>query len=179
VTTCVLLSGGIDSMVVLDLIVQRSRDATAVFIDYGQAALTHERAASRRLAHHFKIELRDVQMVMPNSYGAGEIRHRNGTLIFAAAMATGGLADCIAIGVHAGVPYEDCSPTFIASMDAALKASHRSKIQLIAPLVTWRKPEILAYAKRENLPLGLTYSCEEGGDLPCGKCASCLDRVGI
>jgi 7-cyano-7-deazaguanine synthase len=179
VTTCLLLSGGIDSMVVLNLLRQENRSTTAIFVDYGQGALDQERIASRQVAEHFGIELINLRIEFPRSYGAGEIRHRNSTLIFVAAMASADFADCIAIGVHAGVPYPDCSPAFIASMDAALKVSSSPAVQLIAPLVTWRKPEIIAYAKQERLPLPLTYSCEAGGTIPCGKCASCLDRIDI
>jgi len=35
-------------------------------------------------------------------------------------MATADTSDCIAVGVHAGVPYPDCSTQFLVSIDGAL-----------------------------------------------------------
>ena len=142
-------------MVVLSLLNRKNSETTGVFVDYGQAALSDERQASRRVTDYFETELIGLRLDLPSLYGAGEVRHRNGMLIFAAAMATAGIADCIAIGVHAGVPYSDCSQTFLAAMEAALKASHASSLQLIAPLKTWMKADIIAYAKREGLPIEL------------------------
>ncbi len=83
----------------------------------------------------------------------------------------------MAIGIHAGVPYPDCSQEFLVSVDSILRyASH--PLTLHAPLRTWQKAEVIAYAKKNRLPIDLTYSCE-AGSVPCGKCQSCLDRVGI
>jgi 7-cyano-7-deazaguanine synthase len=166
-------------MVVLSLLRRENRDTTAMFVNYGQAAVAEEVKASRLVADHFKTELISLKIEMPSSYGPGEIRYRNGALIFTAAMATAGHANCIALGIHAGVPYRDCSESFLASMEAVLKASHLSRLELIAPIKTWNKAEVISYAKQENLPLELTYSCEAGGNPPCGKCASCLDRIGL
>lgn len=166
-------------MVVLSLLQSTRPAATAVFVDYGQAALVQEKNASRQIADHFGIDLINLRLEFPKRYSAGEIVYRNGTLIFAAAMATADFADRIAIGIHAGVPYPDCSVAFLRTIETALRESHFGPMQMIAPLKTWHKPEIIAYAKQEHLPLALTYSCEAGGAMPCGKCASCLDRVGL
>jgi 7-cyano-7-deazaguanine synthase len=166
-------------MVVLSLLRRANRSIKAVFVDYGQAALDQEKVAAQCVAVHFGIDLIGLRFEFPSNYSAGEIRYRNGTLVFATAMATADFADSIAIGVHAGVPYADCSVSFLASLEGALKESHSNLMQLIAPLKTWHKSEILAYAKQERLPLELTYSCEAGGVPPCGRCASCLDRAAL
>jgi 7-cyano-7-deazaguanine synthase len=166
-------------MVVLRLLLRANRSVTGAFVDYGQAALPQEMVASQRVAAHFGIDLIKLQLEFPRRYGAGEIRHRNGTLIFAAAMATGEFADSIALGVHAGIPYADCSANFLESVEGALRQSHSSSMLLVAPLKTWSKSEIIAYAKQEHLPLELTYSCEAGGVPPCGRCASCVDRADL
>jgi tRNA(Ile)-lysidine synthase TilS/MesJ len=88
VTTCLLLSGGIDSMVVLSLLRKENRNTIALFVEYGQGALDQERIASHRLADHFDTKLITVRIEFPQRYGAGEIPYRNATLIFAAAMAS-------------------------------------------------------------------------------------------
>ena len=166
-------------MVVLSLLNRENKKTLGLFVDYGQAALVEESAAAQQVANYFGTSLVRLRIELPISYRAGEIRHRNGALIFAAAMATAETTDCIAVGVHAGVPYPDCSEAFLVAIEAALRASNPTEFRVIAPLRTWRKPAIIAYAKQEGLPIGLTYSCEVGGIPPCGQCASCLDRVGL
>jgi len=38
------------------------------------------------------------------------------------------------------------------------------------------KTQVVAAGKRFGVPYEITWSCYEGGDEPCGKCATCLDR---
>ena len=38
------------------------------------------------------------------------------------------------------------------------------------------KKDVVAIGKKLGIPYELTWSCYEGSDRPCGKCATCLDR---
>ncbi|NQU38777.1 MAG: 7-cyano-7-deazaguanine synthase [Lentisphaerae bacterium] len=55
--TLVLLSGGIDSAACLDFYIAREERVRAMFVEYGQLAVTRERNAARRVATHFDIPL--------------------------------------------------------------------------------------------------------------------------
>ncbi|MFR5093181.1 MAG: 7-cyano-7-deazaguanine synthase [Adlercreutzia equolifaciens] len=46
-----------------------------------------------------------------------------------------------------------------------------------APFVTWSKADIVREGLALGVPYELTWSCYEGGEAPCGRCATCLDHV--
>ena len=159
-TVSLLLSGGIDLMVVLHLLLSANRTVSPNIVDYGQAALAHERVASKEVASHYNLSIAELIVSAPAKAGAGEIRHRNGLLVFAAAMCGAPTSEAIAIGVHAGVPYADCSLRFLENqLEKTLEFSSDQPMHLIAPLKSWSKPEIIAFAKQQALPIHLTYSC--------------------
>ena len=81
----------------------------------------------------------------------------------------------VAIGVHAGTPYTDCSMQWLDARHRLLDVQHSGTVALLAPLVALHKPEVLALAHECAVPFRLTYSCETGA-VPCGQCLSCLDR---
>ena len=43
--------------------------------------------------------------------------------------------------------------------------------------VKWTKKDVVREGLRLHVPYELTWSCYEGGDKPCGKCGTCLDRA--
>lgn len=176
VRTVLLLSGGIDSMVCLSLLLRAQHEVEAIHINYNQAANEFEQEAAVAIAEAFGIPLFVSTMDLTRSFNAGEIPYRNAALIFAAAMAMSHRADEVAIGVHAGVSYPDCSDTFLGAMRKAIQTSSENRLGLIAPLIQWHKHQIIAFALDERLPIQLTYSCEVGAQPPCGKCRSCQDR---
>jgi 7-cyano-7-deazaguanine synthase len=173
--TLMLLSGGIDSMVALEILRRRGCDAAALFVDYGQGAIDAEREAATKIAKYFDIELRKQSVAFPERYGAGEIPNRNGFLIFLAAVLGGEGIKTVGTGIHAGVPYPDCSEEFLHRIELALLASSGGEMSIVAPLRTWQKQEVIAFAVEQKLPLSLTYSCEASSQ-PCGICLSCKDR---
>ncbi len=80
------------------------------------------------------------------------------------------------MGIHSGTPYYDCSKEFVSSVNSILKGYTSGEILLDAPFIDWNKEMIIQYCKDNDVPLDITYSCENGQEPPCGKCLSCLDR---
>ena len=85
------------------------------------------------------------------------------------------------IGVHsddaAGHAYADCSAQFVAAMSAAIRIGTYEKIHIVAPFLCQTKAEVVKVGLELGVPYQLTWSCYEGGDVPCGKCATCRDRA--
>lgn len=174
--TALLLSGGIDSMVCVALLHKAEHQVEAIHIDYGQAAAKQEHIAVKGIVEAFGIPLHLLKIELGKRFDTGEVPFRNAALLFSAAMSVQPSITSIAIGIHAGTPYPDCSNVFVSAVDTTFAASSNEGLVLVTPIKTWRKEEILAFAVQESLPLHLTYSCEAGTTQPCGRCQSCKDR---
>lgn len=172
--TCVLLSGGVDSAVVLAMIADRS--PTAVWVDYGQPSATAEREASEALAGLYAAPWSTVRIGGLEPPAAGVFPARNDLLVAAARTAAGGSS--VAVGVHAGTGYADCSPAWAAAWQSLLDAQDGGRTGLIAPLLELTKADVLCLARDLAVPLAMTHSCE-ASSVPCGRCSSCLDRRGV
>ena len=107
---------------------------------------------------------------------------RNGLFLSAAAsMALSLECSVVGYGAHhddwAGAAYPDCSAEFVGAMARAVSEGTGGQLSLEAPFVAWTKARIVAEGLRLGVPFELTWSCYEGGEAPCGRCATCLDRA--
>lgn len=87
----------------------------------------------------------------------------------------------IYLGAHAddatGNAYADCSQAFTDAMELAISLGTYGKVHLIAPLVNLNKSDVVKLGLELGTPYELTWSCYNGGDRPCGKCGTCIDRA--
>lgn len=87
----------------------------------------------------------------------------------------------IYLGAHAddaaGRAYADCSEEFTDSIGKAISIGTYNKVHLKAPLVNLNKAGVVKMGLELGTPYELTWSCYEGGDKPCGKCGTCIDRA--
>ena len=70
----------------------------------------------------------------------------------------------------------DCSLEFKDHLKALAKVSSRYLIDFDFPFGTWFKPEIVSYCRQHDVPVRLTYSCEDSDADACGQCSSCMER---
>jgi len=171
----VLLSGGIDSMACADFYCSMNRCVCGFFIDYGQVAASQEADAAAAIARHLAIPLLDIKVRGARTKRDGEIPARNAFLVCTAAMERPPSVVAIALGIHDGTPYADCSSAFVERMKHLLRLQS-TPLDVLAPFLDWQKHDIITFAMKRQLPLELTYSCESGTLPPCGTCMSCLDR---
>lgn len=107
---------------------------------------------------------------------------RNGLFISsAAAIAISRGCSVIYYGAHsddaAGNAYPDCSEAFNNAMSEAVWVGSGNQVRIEAPFVSKTKAEVVKMGLALGVPYELTWSCYEGGDRPCGKCGTCLDRA--
>ena len=171
----VLLSGGIDSTACLAYYLAQEFSASALFIDYGQAAGARESTAAKAVCGHYKVPLDKLTVSGVNIREGGYILGRNAFLLHTALLAFNRPSGIIALGVHAGTTYVDCSEQFIQQAQRSFDLYADGRIRIDAPFIGWNKREIWEYSRQVEAPLDLTYSCELGQEQPCGKCISCLD----
>jgi len=87
-----------------------------------------------------------------------------------------GYADLIALGIHAGTAYYDCSEHFVGHLNALLSGYCNGRTVLAAPFLSWSKHSVYDFCAKNEIPIHLTWSCEIGPVTPCGRCLSCEDR---
>ena len=107
---------------------------------------------------------------------------RNGLFLStAASIAISKECDIIYYGAHAddaaGFAYADCSPVFNNAMNEAIWEGSGHQLKIEAPFVNISKSQIIKRGLELKVPYELTWSCYEGGDRPCGKCGTCIDRA--
>jgi 7-cyano-7-deazaguanine synthase len=172
----VLLSGGIDSAACAWFLRESGYSVKGLFVDYGQRAVLFEKRGAEALSTTLGIALDCISVSTPNQFGAGEITGRNAFLVFVALLTSQLRAGTIALGIHSGTAYYDCSAAFVQGMDRLLAEHTDGCVRLSTPFITWSKKNILDYYESSGLPIDLTYSCEAGTMPPCGTCLSCRDR---
>ena len=106
---------------------------------------------------------------------------RNGLFLSAAAsIALSKGCGEIYYGAHAddsaGNAYPDTSEAFNEAMGKAIFEGSGEALRIAAPFIGSRKARVVAEGIKLHVPYELTWSCYEGKEMPCGKCATCMDR---
>lgn len=79
--------------------------------------------------------------------------------------------------------YPDCRPEFYQKINELMKSATKAgtqyeiELKIETPLLFKNKKEIAELGTRLGAPLEWTWSCYVGGEVPCGKCDSCLLRA--
>ncbi len=74
--------------------------------------------------------------------------------------------------------YPDCRPAYYRAFQEAVKAGTREgQIEIVTPLITMRKAEIVKLGLELKAPFDLTWSCYSREDAACGACESCVLRL--
>lgn len=107
---------------------------------------------------------------------------RNGLFLSSAAsIALSKDCNVIFYGAHsddaAGSAYPDCSDAFNQAMKDAIYLGSGNQVTIEAPFVNWTKADVVKKGLELNVPYEMTWSCYEGGEKPCGKCGTCIDRA--
>ena len=201
-TTVVLLSGGLDSTVLVGWLLNQRNDVDTVSFDYGQRhrrELDAARAVAERYGvRHDVVDLTGVgrlltgsaltdDVAVPHGHYAADnmaatvVPNRNMILLsVAVGIAAARGHQSVATAVHAGdhAVYPDCRPEFtrMASMTAQAATEGYGDVDILAPFVRRSKTDIAGLGADLDAPLNLTWSCYEGGDRHCGRCGTCVER---
>jgi len=200
--TVVLLSGGMDSVTALHWARREHEVVGAVSFDYG-AKHNHREiplAAWQCADSGVKHDIIDLDFVnrlfasdllksggeIPEGHYADEnmkktvVPFRNGIMLsIACGLAESREAEALVIAAHAGdhTIYPDCREPFMQGMAAAMREGTYARIELLRPFIHLYKAGIAKLGDSLGVDYGRTWSCYKGGDLHCGKCGTCVERI--
>lgn len=201
----VLLSGGLDSATVAAQAIADGFSVIALSIRYGQRHERELLAATQLvptlgLAEHVVLEvnlgrwggsaLTDGAIAIPTQgvetgvIPATYVPGRNTVFIaIALSLAEARGAEAIYLGINAVdySGYPDCRPEYLEAFQRLAALSSKAGIEgkapkLVAPLVQNSKVDIVRRALALGVPIEHTWSCYQGGEIPCGQCDACRIR---
>ena len=197
----ILLSGGMDSGVLLAWASQRYREIHALSFDYGSKHAAKELAMAEELAQAYQARfikvalpfmdelfssslLKSGEAVPEGSYAHANmistvVPFRNGIMLSVAiGYAENHKIDTVLIAAHAGdhPVYPDCRGSFMEAMDQAAQQGTYAGVRVKAPFVELTKEAIAQMGRSLGLDFARTWSCYKGGDVHCGVCATCIER---
>jgi 7-cyano-7-deazaguanine synthase len=75
--------------------------------------------------------------------------------------------------------YPDCRPEYYLVFQELIRVGTRpeTRIEIVTPVITLKKSEIIRRGIELGAPLHLTWSCYQNEDAACGACDSCLLRL--
>lgn len=187
--TLVLLSGGVDSAVLLwD---QRDRVRQTLTIRYGQPAYKEEERAADALAFALGNDVIRTSTSLPMSglsemkagpgvQGPRVVPGRNLLLIATAIqLAASFRLTRVVLGATADddADYPDCRAGFRDLVDQVARDAYG--VEVAFPLVHQSKADVIRLGLDLGVPLHLTWSCYQPVDLdvPCGGCSACVRRA--
>lgn len=151
-------------------------DLSVIFADSDCSLLEHSETEIPKESYAEQIQNTDGKPV--STY----VPFRNGLfLASAASIALSHGCEVIYYGAHsddaAGNAYPDCSDAFNQAMNQAIYLGSGNQLRIAAPFVNQTKAQVVKTGLELQVPYEYTWSCYEGGERPCGKCGTCLDRA--
>ena len=189
----ILLSGGLDSLVSLDIANKTTDIELALIFNYGQSAYSEEKEAAIKIAKHYKINYKIVNLpylkeLSQNKFKSNNndnfenvwIPNRNGLFLnIAATFCEAMNCEVIIFGANKkeAAQFPDNSQEFVEYCNKTFNYSTLNSVKVCAPCLQFDKIQIINYAIDNSLPLGLIKSCynkiEDTGKKHCGRCMSC------
>ena len=73
--------------------------------------------------------------------------------------------------------YWDCTTDFLERINTLLALNRKQLITIHAPFVSKSKADVVRIGLELGVNYAETWTCYSGGDQPCGRCPSCVERA--
>lgn len=179
-----LLSGGLDSTVLLYDLLQQQCQVHCILIDYGQKHCRKELGVASMICERLKVPRSriDIPPLLGSRLTDGRcsfvVPNRNMVMLsLAVSIAADQEADSVTYACNKDdhEVFADCRPDFVAAMNVAVRAAG-VRVEVCAPYIEMTKRQIVDKGHKLHVPLNQTWSCYEAGPLPCGTCPACIKR---
>ena len=207
ISKCVIpVSGGIDSTVILHWVAsEANKEIHAVSFNYGQRHFEREMDCAIRNCYfqsetHKRINLdffKDIvttssltnddidvaktKDVLGDPQTVNYVPNRNMMML---SICTAYAESIGATQVYHGAAlvdsqagYWDGSVEFLQAINKVNSLNRRSRVEVIAPLITKSKKDIIELGMQNKVEFEHTWTCYEGGEKACGECTACSSRI--
>jgi 7-cyano-7-deazaguanine synthase len=193
-----LVSGGLDSAILLDALLGEGRRVRPFYVRSGLVWEPDElRAVGQFLGAMSSPGLEELVLLdlpladvygdhwsvtgrrPPDAFSPDEAVYlpgRNALLVIKAALwcQMHGI-DELALGVLDSNPFADASARFFDDLEGVLSCNAGNRLRVVRPFARLSKRQVMERGR--HLPLGLTFSCIAPSDgLHCGQCNKCAER---
>lgn len=200
--TLAVVSGGMDSVTMLHDLHDQGHELSVVSFNYGQRHVKELEVAKKNAEKlglkHRVVNMSFLAQLLDNSALTGDtsvpeghyadenmkltvVPNRNMIMAsLAIGIAVNDGLDNIALGVHSGdhAIYPDCRPEFIEKLGAVARIANYEPINVLAPYIEMDKGSIIARGLEiDTMDYADTWTCYKGGDIACGVCGSCQERL--
>jgi 7-cyano-7-deazaguanine synthase len=182
-----LLSGGLDSTVLLHKLKSEGNGVVALFFDYGQANFRKEIACADYQTKGVNVAIEYVKIpkiigsIITDGQGTFIVPNRNMIFLsWALAKAAAAKADCITFGAtfEDQKDFPDCRPSFIDTMNLAATAAGYPNVEICAPFSNFPKKKVMDIGRELGVEFSSkTWSCYGPGPEACGECHACKTRA--
>ena len=197
----IILSGGMDSAVLLADVLKQGYEVETLSFNYGSKHNDEEYKHAVLLCEHYKVKNQRIALPFVNELfksdllkSGGEIPeghyeapsmkstvvpNRNAIMLsIAVGYAESIGAEIVFYGPHAGdhAIYPDCTDEFIFPFNQAMKMGTYAHVSVSAPFIYKTKRDIGLLGKELGVPFEKTYSCYKGGEVHCSVCGTCVER---
>lgn len=202
----VLLSGGMDSLVIMAYVHSLGKDITALHLTYQQKTAAKEKECFSKICDHYNVpknQREEIDISFLSSIGGSSLTDESinvsdfagdsdeipssyvpfrNTHILSMAVS---LAEVRGISdIYIGANYEDspgypdCRPDYYEAFNNLIqKGTAATNIKVHTPVIMDKKEEIIAKGQKLNAPFELSWSCYKASDIACGVCDSCALRL--
>lgn len=178
-----LLSGGMDSTVLLYDLIGQDCNVHCVLFNYHQKHVQELEFAKyhcRRMGELFTtIEVPQLRgSALTDGIGSCVVPNRNAILLSLAvnlAVSIGAEAVTFAANKDDEAGFPDCRMAFLQTFNNMLTTAE-IPVEVCAPFLDKSKAWIAALGRDMGVELNQTWSCYRGGLKPCGECSACLKR---
>jgi 7-cyano-7-deazaguanine synthase len=186
-----LLSGGLDSTVLLYDLLHQEAHVICLLFNYGQRHLK-ELDCAENICNHLDVPYERLALA-PKLFHRSTLTNRQGELIgrdtivpnrnmcmiaMAASYALSYGGTCVTWAANADDAdvYPDCRYEFFKAINEALRLADTRRMEVHAPYIQRSKKQIVEIGRGLNVPFDSTWSCYTDKAEPCGECGACLQR---
>lgn len=198
----VLLSGGMDSVTALYEAAETHEIAATLSFDYGSKHNAREIPFAKHHAEKLGVPHEVITLGFMNDLFASDllksggevpdghyeeasmkrtvVPFRNGIMLsIACGFAESQEAEGLVIAAHSGdhAIYPDCREPFMEGMAQAMRTGTYAEIELLRPFIAMNKTAIAARGAELGVDFAQTWSCYKGGEIHCGTCGTCVERI--